>query len=161
MTIEKLIAQLDLSPHPEGGYYRQTYVSDAALSSGRPAATAILFLLTSDNPSNFHRLDAEEMWHFYAGDPLTVHIIDEAGDYTTLSIGPDLEAGHVFQAVVRPGVWFGSSVETGSGRGKAWSLVGCTVTPGFTFDGFELADRAKMLAVFPKHSEIIEALTRS
>ena len=159
MTAQNMITQLDLQPHPEGGYYRQTYASTALMPDGRAAATAILFLLTHDDPSNFHRFDAEEMWHFYAGDALTVHVIDEVGAYSTLSIGPDFEAGQVFQAVVKPNVWFGSSVDAASDA-KGWSLVGCTVTPGFSFDGFELADRATMLAAFPDHADIITRLTR-
>lgn len=158
-SAETQIKALNLEPHPEGGFYRQTYVSTATLDNGRPVATAILFLLTHDDPSNFHRLDAEEMWHYYAGDPLTVHVIDEAGRYSELSIGPDAGAGQVFQAVVPPNVWFGSSVDAPLGQAKGWSLVGCTVSPGFSFDGFELAHRPDLLAKFPNYSDIIKRLT--
>lgn len=150
-----LIAQLDLQPHPEGGWYKETYRADAKVGD-RAVATGIYFLLTSDNVSNFHRIDADEMWHFYAGDPLTVHMIDDAGEYSTLSIGPNSGAGQVFQAVVPAGVWFGSSVD----RPDGYALVGCTVSPGFDFAGFELAEREALTARFPAHNKIIKRLTR-
>jgi predicted cupin superfamily sugar epimerase len=150
-----LIDRLDLQPHPEGGWFKETYRADAA-EGERASATGIYFLLTSENVSNFHRIDSDEMWHFYAGDPLTVHMIDETGKYSALSIGPDFAAGQVFQAVVPAGVWFGSSVDVTGG----WALVGCTVSPGFEFSGFELADRAALTAEFPAHKQIIKRLTR-
>lgn len=160
MSVQTLISQLGLEPHPEGGYYRQTFVSAETLSSGRPAATSIVFLLTHDNPSNLHRLDAEEMWYYHSGDPLIVHMIDDDGTYSEISIGPDLDAGQVLQAVVPPGVWFGSSVAPPSGALKGWAVVGCMVTPGFSFDGFELARRDVLLGRFPDHRSIITKLTR-
>lgn len=150
------ISQLGLIPHPEGGYYKETYRSEAT-QDGRAIATGIYFLLTSDNVSNFHRIDAEEMWHFYAGDPLTVHMIDAVGAYSCLSIGPDIAAGQHFQAVVPAGVWFGSTIDVEGG----FALVGCTVSPGFEFGGFELAERAGLSAQFPQHAPIIKRLTRA
>ena len=160
MSVQTYIQQLNLEPHPEGGFYRQTFVSEETLESGRPAATSILFLLTHDNPSNLHRLDAEEVWYYHGGDPLIVHIIDEDGAYSEILIGPDLDAAQVLQAVVPPGVWFGSSVAAPEGGRKGWALVGCMVAPGFSFDGFELADRAKLLARYPEHAGVIAKLTR-
>jgi len=154
-TAQHYIDQLGLMPHPEGGWYRETYRSDVSVE-GRAVATGIYFLLTSDNISHLHKIDAEEMWHFYAGDPLTVHVIDAAGEYSTLSIGPDLKGGQVFQAVVPAGVWFGSTVDKAGG----FVLVGCTVSPGFEFEGFELAERESLLALYPKHATIIERLTK-
>lgn len=155
-SIQEYISQLGLLPHPEGGYYKETYRSEAE-ENGRAIATGIYFLLTSDNVSNFHRIDAEEMWHFYAGDPLTVHMIDDAGQYSTLSIGPDMAAGQHFQVVVPAGIWFGSSVDKKGG----FALVGCTVSPGFEFSGFELAERIDLTEQFPDHADIIKRLTRS
>jgi len=168
MSAQSYISQLGLEPHPEGGFYRETFVSDQRLPSGRPAATSILFLLTHENPSNLHRLDAEEMWYYQSGDPLIVHMIDEAGAYSKILIGPDIEAGQVLQAVVPPNVWFGSSVAAPEGQREdqreaereGWALVGCMVTPGFNFEGFELAEREKLSARYPEHAEIIKGLTR-
>ncbi|GGX56934.1 cupin [Litorimonas cladophorae] len=160
-SIETKIAALGLVPHPEGGYYRQTFVSSQTLPNGRPAATSILFLLTHDNSSNFHRLDAEEIWYYHGGDPLTVHMIDALGAYSEIRIGPDSEAGQVLQAVVPPHVWFGSSVPTPTLGKAGWALVGCMVSPGFNFAGFELADRASLSSAHPEHTEIIGKLTRA
>lgn len=155
-TAEYYIEKYGLLPHPEGGFYKETYRSEASID-GRAVATAIYFLLTSENVSNFHRIDADEMWHFYAGDALTVHIIDEAGQYSTLSLGTNAEVGQVFQAVVPANVWFGSSVDKVGG----FALVGCTVSPGFEFDGFELAKRSELTQIYPQHTEVIKRLTRS
>ena len=155
-TAQYWIDQLDLTPHPEGGWYKETFRSDVQYD-GRSVATGIYFLLTAENVSNFHRIDAEEMWHFYAGDPLTVHIIDGSGDYATMSIGPDIDGGQQFQAVVPANVWFGSSVD----KPEGYALVGCTVSPGFEFDSFELAGRAAMLGEFPQHEVVIKQLTKS
>ncbi len=150
------IEKYNLLPHPEGGFYKETYRSEAHID-GRAVATGIYFLLTSENVSNFHRIDADEMWHFYAGDALTVHMIDEKGDYSSLSLGPDAGAGQVFQAVVPANIWFGSSVDKEGG----YALVGCTVSPGFEFEGFELANRVDLTLKYPQHSAIIKRLTRS
>lgn len=160
VSAENQVSTLDLIPHPEGGFYRETFRSTATLPSGRSAATSILFLLTHDNPSNFHRLDAEEVWYYHSGDPLSVHMIDEEGRYSELSIGPHSLDGEVLQAVVPPGTWFGSSVVAPTADRLGWSVVGCMVTPGFDFAGFELADRDELLSSFPAHRDIILDLTR-
>ncbi len=156
MDAKTYISKLGLEPHPEGGFYRETFRSDVTTGAGRACATSILFLLTSGNPSNFHRIDAEEVWFYHGGDPLTVHILDKDGSYSSIAIGPNLNAGQVLQAVIPPDVWFGSSCDIDAG----FSLVGCVVVPGFTFDGFELAQRSKLLKTHPKYSEIIFKLTR-
>jgi len=119
-------------------------------------ATAIYFLLDGENFSAFHRLRSDEMWHFYAGGALVVHVIDEAGGYSEIQLGSDAEAGEVFQAVVKAGCWFGSRVRDPA----AFALVGCTVAPGFDFADFELAKRDELVARYPKHREVIERLTR-
>ena len=152
------IQSLSLRPHPEGGFYRETYRSAATLPNGRPCSTSILFLLTTDNPSNLHRLDAEEVWFWQGGAALTVHVIHPDGRYEAVAVGPDVAAGEVLQFTVPPGVWFGSSVEPGGAADHA--LVGCVVTPGFYFDGFELADRAALLEAYPEHAAVITRLTR-
>lgn len=153
-SVQAFIDAFDLQPHPEGGWYRETYRGEAD-NAGRAVSTGIYFLLTSENISKFHRIDADEMWHFYAGDPLTVHMIDPSGNYSTHEIGNDMSAGQVFQAIVPKGVWFGASVEKLGG----YALVGCTVAPGFEFDAFELAERDALLSEYPQHEAIIKRLT--
>jgi len=158
------IEKLKLDPHPEGGYYRQTYKSDLMIavdslpghSGPRAASTAIYFLLEAENFSAFHRLRSDELWHFYAGSPLLVHVIDRAGAYSTLLLGNDPDAGQVFQAVVPAGHWFASHVA----NWKSWALVGCTVSPGFDFADFELAQPADLIRQHPEHEMMIRRLTR-
>ena len=159
------IKNLRLEPHPEGGYYRETYRSDvllarAALPAGfggpRPASTAIYFLVEGENFSAFHRMRSDELWHFYAGSPLLLHVIDPAGVYSALLVGNDPEKGQIPQAVVAAGSWFGSHVA----GWKSWSLLGCTVSPGFDFADFEIGRRAKLVTQFPQHQQIIQRLTR-
>lgn len=155
------IQKLKLDPHPEGGYYRQTYKSDlqisaASLPGPHAASTAIYFLLEAEDFSAFHRLRSDELWHFYAGSPLLVHVIDRAGAYSTLHLGNDPDAGQVFQAVVPAGHWFASHVADW----KSWALVGCTVAPGFEFADFEIAERAELTRQHPQHESMIRRLTR-
>lgn len=134
MSPEDIIAQLRLSPHPEGGHYRQTWVADG---TGRPAGTCIYFLLKAGELSHWHRVDATEIWHFYAGAPLILSRAEtENGPATEAVLGPDLARGALPQLIVPEHHWQ-SARTTGD-----WTLVGCTVSPGFQFDGFELADPA-------------------
>ncbi len=159
------IEKLKLRPHPEGGYYRQTYRADLVLpreslphdfTGPRAASTAIYFLLEGGNFSAFHRLRSDELWHFCVGAPLTVHMIDERGKYSELLLGNDPEAGQSLQGVVRAGSWFASEVRDG----KSFALVGCTVSPGFEFEDFELAKREELSGLYPQHRELIQKLTR-
>lgn len=132
MTAQEIIAKLNLAPHPEGGHYRQTWVDDTA--SGRPHGTCIYFLLEAGKPSHWHRVDAVEIWHFYAGAPLILKLAEtDAGPHQDIQLGPDLMADQRPQGVVPEG-WWQAAETTGD-----WTLVGCTVSPGFHFDGFELA----------------------
>jgi len=134
MTAEEIIAQLDLAPHPEGGWYRQTWVAEA--DGARPAGTCIYFLLKAGERSHWHTVDAAEIWHFYAGAPLTLRIAkSEAGPARAHTLGPDLAAGQVPQILVPPYHW--PAAEAGTN----WTLVGCTVSPGFRFEGFTLAEQ--------------------
>jgi len=159
------IEKLHLEPHPEGGCFRQTYRAEmmlarAALPKGfagdRAASTAIYFLLEGKNFSAFHRLKSDEIWHFYAGSPLLVHVIDPSGGYSCIRMGSDPEARQIFQAVVPAGCWFASHVEDW----ESWALVGCTVAPGFDFADFEMAKRGALVTECPQHQTIIESLTR-
>ena len=132
-TAADIIAKLDLKPHPEGGHYRETF-RDPRNADGRPASTAIYFLLARGECSHWHRIDAVEVWHYYAGDALTLEIADDTGQ-RSIRLGPDLAAGERPQAIVPALSW--QAAETLG----AWTLVGCTVAPGFDFAQFELAPK--------------------
>lgn len=162
-TARYWIEKLGLAPHPEGGYFRQTYKSDLIVAGhpqhhGEPraASTAIYFLLEGENFSAFHRLRSDEMWHFYAGSALMVHVIEPSGAHSTLMLGRVPEVGQAFQGLVPAGSWFASHVWDW----KSWALVGCTVAPGFEFDDFEIGKREELLRQFPQHGKIIRRLTR-
>lgn len=164
-TAEGWIERLRLEAHPEGGYFRQTYRADltwakaalpAGFSGGRAASTAIYFLLEGENFSAFHRLRSDEVWHFYDGEPLVVHVIEPEGKVSRILMGRDVEAGQVLQVVVKAGCWFASHVADWS----SFALVGCTVAPGFDFDDFEMGRREELRARYPLHAELIERLTR-
>ncbi len=159
------IRQLNLQRHPEGGYFSETYRSPeqithtalpARYSGDRSYATGIYFLVEGGSFSALHRIQSDEMWHFYAGSTLTVYVIDPSGQLTEIYLGQNPEDGAVFQAVVKAGCWFGSKVKDPMG----YALVGCTVAPGFDFADFELANRHELTAQFPQHTAIIRALTR-
>jgi uncharacterized protein len=167
MTAQDYTAVLHLQPHPEGGYYAQTYesaekVAQAALpgrfGGDRAFSTAIYFLLENHNRSALHRIQSDEVWHFYAGGPLLIYVIEpKTGELTTIRLGDRMDRGEVFQAVVPAGCWFGSK-PIGEVDAPPFSLVGCTVAPGFDFADFELADSGAMLAQYPQHRTVIEAL---
>jgi hypothetical protein len=128
-----LIARLDLKPHPEGGHYRETFRDISVDADGRSRSTAIYFLLARGDRSHWHRIDAVETWHYYAGSPLILRIAHEGCRPHTVRLGPDLAAGERPQAIVPADAW--QSAETTGD----WTLVGCTVAPGFEFAGFEMA----------------------
>lgn len=131
MTAQEIIAKLDLAPHPEGGFYRQTWIAD---DGPRPSGTCIYFLLAEGQSSHWHRVDAVEIWHFYAGAPLVLSLSEtDAGAVSQITLGPDLAQGQRPQAIV-PKDWWQAARTTGD-----WTLVGCTVSPAFRFDGFTLA----------------------
>ncbi len=132
LTAEAIIALLHLAPHPEGGHFREVFRDHPAGPEGRGFSTAIYYLLDVGETSEWHRVDAAEIWHFYSGSPLALQIADEHG-HRTLHLGPDLMAGEVPQIVVPAGAW-----QAAESIGD-WTLVGCTVAPGFEFAGFELA----------------------
>jgi uncharacterized protein len=132
LSAADVIRLLGLVPHPEGGHYRETFRDAAADGAGRAASTAIYFLLAAGEVSRWHRIDAAEAWHWYAGAALALTIADDRGRRDT-RLGADLAAGERPQAVVPAGAW-----QQAASLG-AWTLVGCTVAPGFQFAGFELA----------------------
>lgn len=131
LTAGEIISVLDLKPHPEGGYFRETF-RDETPKGGRAASTAIYFLLTGGQRSRWHRVDAAELWHFYAGAPLKLDIFD--GTLTQeMRLGTNLSAGERPQAIVPAHAW-----QAAESLGE-WTLVGCTVAPGFQFEAFEIA----------------------
>ena len=164
--IKYLINKLELQPHPEGGYFRETYRSsgiingersEASFTGSRNYSTCIYFLLTSESFSAFHRIKQDEIWHFYEGSPIELHTISDDGKHDVVFIGSDLENGHTPQFVVPAGDWFAARV---SGE-NSYALVGCTVAPGFDFDDFELARRDDLVSNYPEHEDTIKAFTRS
>ena len=165
MSVDYWISKLNLQPHPEGGFFAETYRSTETVARAhlpgryagdRSFATGIYFLVPGGGFSSLHRIQSDEMWHFYTGSRLTVYAIDLDGNLHTIHLGPNAETGEVFQAVVPAGWWFGSAVDDADG----FALVGCTVAPGFDFADFELADRAALIRQFPQHENIIRKLTR-
>jgi len=165
MTVDILVKELDLLPHPEGGYYKETYrsegkITQACLSSDfkgdRNMATGIYFLIEKGNFSALHKIKSDETWHFYYGDALEVIEINEQGLLTITCIGNNILNGEIFQHTVKANTWFGSRV---SNNGN-FSLVGCTVYPGFDFNDFELATRHELIQLFPQHKNLISELTR-
>jgi len=135
VTADELIDTLNLQPHPEGGWYKQTWVDDEA-GSDRPTGTCIYFMLKAGERSHWHRVDATEIWHYYAGGALVLHVAASAeGPASHQRLGPAIETGARPQVIVPKNAWQSAELSLGSD----WGLVGCTVSPGFQFDGFELA----------------------
>lgn len=131
-SVEALVRRLGLARHPEGGWFRETW-RGAEGSDGRAVGTSILYLLAGGDASAWHRIDADEVWHFHAGAPLTLSISSDGEGVRRIRLGPDPPAGERPQAVVPAGAWQSARSE------GAWTLVGCTVAPGFEFEGFEMA----------------------
>lgn len=160
------VDKLDLQPHPEGGFFKETYRSSETIANDslpdrfkgeRHYSTAIYFLLTGANFSALHRINSDEGWHFYAGSGITIGMISPKGEASEIRLGSKPDEGEVFQAMVPAGHWFGSHLTAHEG----WALVGCTVAPGFDFNDFEMGSRSELLSLFPQHQELIERLTRS
>ena len=139
----EIIARLELKPHPEGGHYRETFRDPRTDANGRAFSTAIYFLLARHERSHWHRIDAVETWHYYAGSALILRIADDSGP-RRVRLGPDLAAGEVPQAIVPAHAWQAAE-STGD-----WTLVGCTVAPGFDFAKFELAPKGWEPAASPQ-----------
>lgn len=160
------IARLGLVPHPEGGHFRETYRAAERMAGpalppryggARAFCTAIYFLLRAGERSALHRIKSDEIWHFYAGGPLTLFLIhSDDGDLREIVLGSDPDQGQTLQAVVPAGAWFGATPYPGT----AYSLVGCTVAPGFEFADFELGDRRELIGSHPQHTALIERLAR-
>jgi len=163
-SAEYWIEILALNRHPEGGWFAETYRAGESIPADalpvrfhgqRSFCTAIYFLLERGDFSALHRIKSDEIWHFYAGSPLTVQVITSGGELQEILLGRDPSKGQRLQAVVPAGCWFGAET-----RGS-FALVGCTVAPGFDFTDFEMAEQAALLERFPQHGSLIKRLTRS
>lgn len=152
--------KLGLREHPEGGFFKEVYKSDGVIkkeslparySGDRHYSTSIYFLITSDNFSAFHKIKSDETWHFYYGSPLNLHILDKPGNYSLIKLGSNPENGEIFQFTVNNGDWFAAEV----GENDSYSLAGCTVSPGFDYNDFELGKKNELIKLYPEHSEII------
>lgn len=151
----RLVEALALVPHPEGGFYRETY-RGKLVKDGRNVSTAIYFLLPAGTFSALHRVRSDEVWHHYQGDSIDLHTIEE-GVHTVTRLGQDVAAGECPQLVVPAGAWQ-AAMPCASRAGYA--LCGCTVAPGFDFRDFEMPSRADLLASLPEHADLIAALGR-
>lgn len=161
---EYWINKLDLSKHPEGGYYKETYRSELDLELGdlnadwkgkRNLCTGIYFLLAQESFSAFHRIKSDELWHFYDGDPITIHMIDKSGNYSAQDLGRNIEEGEVLQYLVPANTWFASEIKSD----RNYALVGCTVSFGFDFNDFEMAGKS-LVAQYPNHADVLNRLIR-
>ena len=152
------IQMLEMQAHPEGGYFKEVYRSDLEIDveqGSRPAATSIYYLLRAGEFSAFHRIKSDETWYFHAGGPIEIVVIDEWGNLTKQLVGLELEKGMFPQFTVNAGRWFASHP-----KGE-FSLVGCSVAPGFDFRDFEMADRQQLLKDYPQLENEILAFTRA
>jgi uncharacterized protein len=159
------IKNLQLIPHPEGGYYRETYRSEDSYSftaatpfNGlRYYATAIYYLLKGRERSKLHRIHSDEIWFFHAGDPLTVYFFPENGEPSSFTLGTEPHKGEVMQGIVPAESWFGACCEKPGDQ--SFALVSCVVAPGFDFRDFTFADRCSLQKKFPRHAELIVQFT--
>jgi hypothetical protein len=158
-VIANLVQQLKLQPHPEGGFFAETYRAACMVNTPRglrPASTAIYFLLTKDFFSAFHRIASDECWHHYKGDAVHIHQLFPSGHYHCAVLGKEVGKGEVQQTLVPAGVWFASECIGSAG----YALTGCTVAPGFDFDDFDLARKQDLMEAFPPYKPLIERLCR-
>ncbi len=161
---KEYIQELQLKKHPEGGYFKEIYRSGELISadklpkrfkSSRSFSTSIYFLLEGNQFSSFHKLQSDEIWHFYDGVSIIIYIIDIDGNLEEKKLGPNLNEGEKFQFTIKAGDWFAAELTDK----KGFALIGCTVSPGFDFNDFELGKRNELIKRFPNHSELINMLT--
>ncbi len=163
-TAEYWIKALGMTKHPEGGYFKETYRSEEEIpqsvlpdryEESRVFGTSIYFLLTTESVSNFHRLKSDEIWHFHQGGAAKIHFISPSGEYYSQTIGVDFEKGEKLQVIIPQNSWFAAEVVE-----HDYILVGCTVSPGFEFQDFELAIEKKLNSEYPELWELIERFTK-
>ena len=155
---------LELLPHPEGGYFKEVHRSEHSVkkdslppsfSGDRNISTSIYYMLEGNDTSKFHRILSDELWHFYDGDTLLIYEFENDGKMKIHRLGLDTESGDLPQAVIKAGNWFGAKLL----NPETYCLAGCTVSPGFDFNDFEMADRSELIKRYPDHFEIINLLT--
>jgi len=159
------IEQLQLLPHPEGGFYRETYRSGGAypfeatscFGDARSWATSIYYLLRGNDCSKLHRIHSDELWFYHAGGPMTVYVFPEIGEPSSFTLGLKPDKGQVLQETVAAESWFGACCE--ESVDDNYTLVSCVVAPGFDFRDFAFADKNELLATFPNHAKNIERLS--
>ena len=165
MTAEEIINKLGLKPHPEGGFYKEIYKSDDFIEPSclhnkfndkKRFSTSIYYLLRNGDFSAFHRIKSDELWHHYAEGDILLHLLDPKSGYQTKILGNEITGNGSFQLIVPANTWFAAELFHGS----SFSLVGCTVSPGFDFDDFELADKEQLLQQFPHYSNVINRFCR-
>lgn len=164
LNVDSIIKYYNLLPHPEGGYYNESYKADTIYSINfedgknyqRSSSTAIYYLLTNKDISVFHRIKSDEIWHFYSGNTLIIYEIDKNGRLIEHKLGKNLEKNESFQIVIKAGNWFAAGLEDK----KGYCLSGCTVSPGFEFADFEMAKKEELLKEYPRHSEIIKRFSK-
>lgn len=163
--IKSIIEKLSLQLHPEGGYFREVYRStDEIKKDGLPdrykkdrnSGTSIYYMLEGEQFSSFHKLKSDETWHFYIGSPIILHLISREGEYSKIVLGQKILEDELLQFTIINGTWFAAEVKDK----KSYSLVGCTVYPGFDFEDFEMGDKKKLFKQFPQHKELIDKFTR-
>ncbi|MBL1210745.1 cupin domain-containing protein [Geminocystis sp. GBBB08] len=166
MNAEYWIKKLNLQKHPEGGYYRETYRSQDMINqdkslirydNSRNACTAIYYLLLGEEFSAFHKLKSDEIFHFYQGSSLIVHLIDNQGEYSQFKLGNNPDNDEVLQLVIPHSYWFASNVS----QPNSYSLIGCTVSPGFDFADFTLGNQEELTTLYPSLTDVIIKLTHS
>ena len=159
------IKKLELTKHPEGGYFKEVYRDDEVIKDDhlpsrfkgdRNYSTAIYYLLDGNNFSAFHKIKSDEIWHFYAGTSLIIYVIDKDGNLKKIVLGNNPEKDEHLMAVIPKKSWFAAKVIDNN----SFSLIGCTVAPGFHFDDFELGNRENLIRQYPEHSSLIIELTR-
>jgi hypothetical protein len=153
------IKHLNLQPHPEGGYYSEVFRSEQQLlrlgaHEQKQACTSIYYLLEGDDYSGFHRLASDEIWYFHKGVPLHIHVIDQQGVHIALELSDTISGS--LSIAIRAGLWFASEIPSGNG----FTLVSCAVAPGFDFSEFEMAEKQKLTALFPQHSNLLNKFCR-
>ena len=161
---EVLIHSLKLIPHPEGGFYRETYRSNETISNlperyqgkSRNLGTSIIFLLKGNQYSAFHKIQSDEIWHYYEGSPVKLYVLDENGILQTYILGNDIKNGSNYQVIIEHNKWFAAKPVDP----ESFTLMGCTVSPGFDFSDFQLAKRNELLKKYPQHHSIILKFTR-
>ena len=155
MDVKDIIEKLELIPLPiEGGMYKQTYVGETTPDE-RPAGTVIYYLLSGEAFSHLHLLDADEVYHFYLGDPVELYQLDDKGNMSMTILGQDIMNGQKLQENVSKGIWQGSRLVPG---GK-WTLLGTSMSPGYTDSGYTHGHREELISRFPQHEEIIRFIT--